>query len=122
MRISKKPAKKFTTRFRHVANLLHPLIKSLATERGESLGNTTQYIADQLRLSFDTIDSWRRGVRCIPESQIERLVQQLGEVADDKRIIRQLKEARERDEPVRSWKELVEEGHELRVQEARYTG
>jgi len=94
-----------------------------------SLRDTTQAIAKKLKVSFDAIDSWRRGMRCIPESQIVPLVLHLENRAAEeeltpqgRNLIRQLRAARKEGQPVRSWKEYVGAGQELRVEQARYIG
>lgn len=96
--------------------------------RETSLRQVRKTVAKRLRVKPGTIDSWRRGVRCIPEEKIEPLVRALGHELPDgtlsprgRNLVQTLKTARNTDEAL-SWKEQVDEGLYLQVEQARYLG
>ncbi len=114
-------------RFPKVSESLKTALGTDATGQG-SLRQTRRSIARKLRVNIETVDSWRRGVRCIPEEKIEPLVRALGHELpggalspEGLELIQTLKAARENDEPI-SWKERLDEGHYLQVEQARYGG
>ena len=109
----------------HLENALSTFAKGK-----RSMRQALMSVASTLKVSIDTVDSWRRGVRCIPKDKIEPLVRALrrGNSGGDLTIeelewVSNLEAARQKDEVVLSWRERVEEGHiALRVKHAQYEG
>ncbi len=98
----------------------------------ESLFSAQRAIASKLEVSVDALDSWRRGVRRIPEDKIELLTRILfsertdaglsAEASEFARLVRECTE-RKKAEPILSWKESTElADFSLCVEEARYAG
>jgi hypothetical protein len=106
---------------RQVANAFAPVV---AAENGRRRAFVV--VANKLGVSIDAVDSWYRGVRCIPKEKIEPLVRALGHLTEageldirGQALVDELHAAREIDEPVLSWTERVDENQiTLRVQQA----
>jgi hypothetical protein len=126
----KKDAQPMEKKYDDDAACLSDVIRQFAGQR--SLPEAVAQIAHEIQVSIHTVDSWRRGVRRIPEKKIEPLVQALckngrrGELAaaarELARTLRKLRRDR-KPEDVRSWKERIEKGDSrLAVRHARYEG
>jgi hypothetical protein len=123
----REPAQK---RFREIGQHLDRALQEFAKGR-KSLRHALGIVGNKLGVSIDTVDSWRRGVRRIPEQKIEPLVRVLSLQAPSERLTpegqdlaRVLKATRKKDaELVLSWTERVERGHlGLSVRQAQYQG
>lgn len=114
-------------RFPEIATHLNSAIKSFAISH-RSLRQARVAIANKLGVSVQAVDSWRRGVRRIPEEKIELLAQVLGHqrgrhlTPEGIKLVDALRLARDKDSPLVSWKERIESGAKLTVAEASYPG
>jgi hypothetical protein len=117
-------------RFPEIATKLDKQMRKLALEEQCGLRQFTARLGDKLGVSMDAVDSWRRGVRRIPDEQIDPLVRALGLVGRGgalslagSELAKGLRAARLRATSVLSWSERVDEGGiVLRVRQARYRG
>jgi hypothetical protein len=126
-----KHSNPISKRYPEAAALLSEEIGRFAG-RYKSVFSAQRAIANRLKVSVDALDSWRRGVRRIPDDKIESISRILffekgksgltGRASEFARLLRERTEPKKA-EPILSWKESTERaGFTLCVKEARYAG